>query len=288
MQDIKENHANLWNEFEMGNFCITKSNVNFTSIGPDRAIEHENRKMKVAGIVGITQNGKALQRLFLAAPHLSAIANDFKTKFGLNKNGNMNRHHELGGSKCKRIGKNVALLCNVITEHEDPFVSNEDCLFNVFTHTVIPENAEFEILNRDTIGQKLFEDFSLTLDGSCSVWSPIKKVKISSFKSSNKTVNVTNEKESSSPSGRKEISCKDSLSLLEVVVNWTWRNVSVNSSSELYLAISFLLMVCYSMAGGRNIRFQIQSLTKSYGLKKNYKIHLTLRPKQTIRSGNSC
>ena len=113
MQDIKANHPNLWNEFEMGNFCITKSNVNFTSIVPDHAIEHENRKMKVTGgIIDITQNEKALPRFFLAAPHLSAIANDFKTKFGLNKNGNMNTMNYAGVS-VKELER--MLLCFVMS-----------------------------------------------------------------------------------------------------------------------------------------------------------------------------
>ena len=32
MQNVKANHLDLWREFELGNFGVTKSNV--TSIGP--------------------------------------------------------------------------------------------------------------------------------------------------------------------------------------------------------------------------------------------------------------
>ena len=72
--------------------------------------------MKVAGgIIGVTQNENALQRFFLAAPHLSAIVSEFETKFGVNQQTRMNKHHDLYGCKPKRIGKNVELLCNVIT-----------------------------------------------------------------------------------------------------------------------------------------------------------------------------
>ena len=34
MQNVKANHLDLWREFELGNFGVTKSNVKFTSIGP--------------------------------------------------------------------------------------------------------------------------------------------------------------------------------------------------------------------------------------------------------------
>ena len=51
VQNVKTNLPRLWKEFKKGNFCITKSNVKFTSIAPDHGIEHENRKMKVAALL---------------------------------------------------------------------------------------------------------------------------------------------------------------------------------------------------------------------------------------------
>ena len=45
----------IWNEFSSGNFVVNKNSVPSCAIGPDHAIEHENRWMKVrGGIVGIT------------------------------------------------------------------------------------------------------------------------------------------------------------------------------------------------------------------------------------------
>ena len=90
----------------------------------------------------------------------------------------MNKHHDLYGCKPKRIGKNVELLCNVITEHEDPFESKEAHLFNILTHAVIERKAE-DILNRDLLGQKLFEQFAKSLDGNDSVWDLKKEANIS-------------------------------------------------------------------------------------------------------------
>ena len=151
--------------------------------------------MKVAGgIVGLTQNEKALERFFLTAPHLSKIVADFEKKFGLESRKNMDKHHDLVGSKSMRICDNVEKLCTVIKEHGDPFESTEDRLFNIFTHAFVAVDVESAILKRDEIGQKAFEDFVLRFDGSESVWSQLKKLKLPSFKSGNKTVNITLEK----------------------------------------------------------------------------------------------
>ena len=48
---------------------MTKGVSGFTSIAPAQAIEQENRTLKViGGIVGITQNEKALDKFVLIAP----------------------------------------------------------------------------------------------------------------------------------------------------------------------------------------------------------------------------
>ena len=61
MQHTKEHHPDVWKEFTDGNLCVSKRMVEFTSIVPDHAIEHENRKLKVLReIIGITQNEKSL------------------------------------------------------------------------------------------------------------------------------------------------------------------------------------------------------------------------------------
>ena len=74
MQETERQHPDLWAEFMKGNFCVTKGVAGFTSISPDQGIEQENRTLKViGGIVGITQNEKALDKFFLIAPELSKL-----------------------------------------------------------------------------------------------------------------------------------------------------------------------------------------------------------------------
>ena len=69
MQETERIHLDLWAEFRKGNFCVSKGVAGFTSIAPDHGIEQGNRTLKViGGIVGITQNEKALDKFFLVAP----------------------------------------------------------------------------------------------------------------------------------------------------------------------------------------------------------------------------
>ena len=56
---------------------MTKGVAGFTSIAPDQGIEQENRTLKaIGGIVGITQNEKALDKFSLIALELSKLLHE--------------------------------------------------------------------------------------------------------------------------------------------------------------------------------------------------------------------
>ena len=177
----------------MGN-SVSKSNVKFTSIGCDHGIEQENKRLKVSGgIVGITQQEQALQRFFLAAPVLSALFKDFELNYTEYRDIS-SKHHDLYGNKPKRMQNNAQSLCRVVSEHGEPFTSQDTRLYNILTHALVTEKVEEEILMRDELGQRLFEEFVVRLDGNISIWSEMKKRKIGSFKQNNKEVKITTEK----------------------------------------------------------------------------------------------
>ena len=47
MFNLKEKDINTWNMFESGNFSVNKSEVPFSAISADHALEQENRVVKV-------------------------------------------------------------------------------------------------------------------------------------------------------------------------------------------------------------------------------------------------
>ena len=84
MQAMKEENPAIWNEFERGNWVVRKTRTLFSALGADEALEQENRSLKVTGgLVGITQNPKALARYFLTAPELQRISDETTKMAGI-------------------------------------------------------------------------------------------------------------------------------------------------------------------------------------------------------------
>lgn len=79
MLELETTDNESWEFLMDGNFCVSKSEVPFTSIDPDHAIEHEHKPFKMkGGFTGITDNEPALERFALTMPILSKIAESFK------------------------------------------------------------------------------------------------------------------------------------------------------------------------------------------------------------------
>jgi len=122
MQETEKLHPELWRKFMKGNFCVTKGLAAFTSISPDHGIEQENRAMKVIrGIVGITQNEKAVNKFFLIAPVLSKSLDEFAEGYGFGGNQSRKQHHEVTGGKRSRVMSHASKLSVVFREHRHPF-----------------------------------------------------------------------------------------------------------------------------------------------------------------------
>ena len=49
MHKFKKDDPDIYLEFMQGNFCITNNESPFCAIGPDQAIEHVDKLMKVRG-----------------------------------------------------------------------------------------------------------------------------------------------------------------------------------------------------------------------------------------------
>ena len=195
-----------------GNFCVTKGLAAFISTAPDHAIEQENRELKViGGIVGITQNEKALDKFFLIALVLSKSLDEFAEEYGFGGNHSRKQHHEVTGGKLSRMMSHASKLSVVFREHGDPFVEEEvgDEVYNLLTIEVMNEKVSRDILERDKIGQQIFQQFvtDRLVEGNLSVWDKMTKTKLRTFKSSNATAEIR--------SGDKLIKVKEERGLLQ-------------------------------------------------------------------------
>ena len=205
----------LWAEFMKGNFCVTNGVAGFTAIAPDQGIEQENRTLKViGGIVGITQNEKALDKFFLIAPELSKLLHEFAAEYGSDNNDKRTQHHEITGGKLSRMMKNARKLTDVFREHGDPFMApeDEDEIYNLLTKEVMTETVSQDILERDEIGQRIFVEFDTErlTEGRLCVWDKITKKKLKTFRTANATIEIN--------AGGKLVKIKEERGLLQRLI----------------------------------------------------------------------
>ena len=74
-----------------------------------------------------------------------------------------------------------------IASHGNPFCVESSSIYNLITHAYIPDEYVPQILNMDNVGQKLYEDYvSERINGSVSLWEPVKKEKNCMYMSGNK------------------------------------------------------------------------------------------------------
>ena len=66
MEMVKETDPEIYQEFQKGNWVVNKiAKVAVCAVGPDHALEHVNRSMKVSGgLIGITLNPTARTKYF--------------------------------------------------------------------------------------------------------------------------------------------------------------------------------------------------------------------------------
>ena len=129
MELLESTDPEIHEEFMSGNFCVNKNDIPFCTIGPEHAIEHVNKTMKIrGGLKGLTQQPAAMARWFLIAPELSRLATQAEAIVGLQTH-SLTHHHDLSEAVITHYKENVKELKEVFKEN-DPFVNEENELIN--------------------------------------------------------------------------------------------------------------------------------------------------------------
>ena len=93
-------------------------------------------------------------------------------------------HHDLSDAVINRYNENVQKLKDVL-KASDPFATAESHLVNIITKAVMPDYIKEGVLTQGEIGQVLFDTFvqERIVEAKISVWSPMKKANLKSWKS---------------------------------------------------------------------------------------------------------
>lgn len=157
MLELQTTDPAAWEFLNSGNFTVTKSDVSFTSIDPDHAIEHLHRDLKSkGGFIGTTHNENLLDRYALTVPLLSMIVEKFKSYAGI-KTPHSQLHHEIIGNLFKTRLEKAKMLAKVLCKEGNPFLFNDIC--NLVNFSVPSEEIKKNVADRDVIGEKAFQNF---------------------------------------------------------------------------------------------------------------------------------
>lgn len=194
MHMLEESDPEIYEEFQRGNWVVNKNPcVSFCSLGADNALEHVNRSMKVSGgLIGITLNPNARSKYFLIAPELARLAEKAKEMSGMSACKTEKHHHSLSTAVRARQEKHIEQLATSFRNFTNPFLDESSDLFNIATKVVMPDKVKEDLCQQSAVGTQLLSRFveERVTTGTYSIWYPMKKRKLNTWKSATKVIRV--------------------------------------------------------------------------------------------------
>ena len=206
MHTLEERHPKVFQEFATGTHSISRSKQPFAQVWTDMALEQSinlDSKSK-GGIVGISRREDAVDRWFLTCHERAAITHSLKEMCGLENHAErVGTHKESGAARVKRDQEDVEQLLSsfnsgLLTNPFDIPEEQDEPLRNIATGVVLPQEVADRLVDATVTGKRSMESFIETRinTNQVSFWEPLPKLKIKTFSSAAKQVQVksTNEK----------------------------------------------------------------------------------------------
>ena len=163
LKSLKHEDPLTWQAFKDGEFVCSKSEVPFTRLYTDQALEQENKILKGhGGMVGLSQDEKALDRLLVITPHVARMVKSYLSTFSSSLPGTNKRreHYQLSGQVAVRCSERTIMLRQSIERHCEGNPFKIHCpLKNLASSAIIPETANNNILQFASKGKACFEHF---------------------------------------------------------------------------------------------------------------------------------
>jgi len=182
MTTLEQDDPASWQALKEGAFVVAKSGVPFTPVFTDQALEQEIKVLKKhGGIVGLSQDERALDRLVTITPQLAHMVEQYLHGFPSHRTSPESEcHYQLVGDVAVRIHANAKKIAQSIDLHcEGNPYKIETPLKNLSSSAVIAKDMKDDILEFPSKGQKALEDFvedRLKPSSQNSIWQPIKKL----------------------------------------------------------------------------------------------------------------
>ena len=184
MNALEQDNPTTWNALKSGDFVVAKSEVPFTRLFTDQTLEQEITMLKRhGGMVGLSQDEAAMDRLVTTTPHLAHIVKQYLNSFPQStKSSERNEHYQLSGNVAVRLSENALKLIELHCAGT-PFTEKSP-LKSLVSSALVTEIAKDALQHFPEKGQKRFEEFvhsRLLPTPTLSVWDPRKKLKLKTF-----------------------------------------------------------------------------------------------------------
>lgn len=187
MNALEEDDPETWDALKSGAFVVAKSEIPFTRLFTDQALEQEIKTLKGhGGMVGLSRDEAALDRLVTTTPHLARLVNQYLNGFPkVSRSSVRKEHYQLSGEIALRSRANALKIRQQIELHceGNPFKVNTP-LKSLASSALVSNEAKQDILQFTEKGQKCFEEFvsqRLMSTSSVSLWDKMNKLKLKAF-----------------------------------------------------------------------------------------------------------
>ena len=200
METLEETAEEVYLQFMNGRFTLKRSQVPFTSVATDQALEQTiNRSSKsTAGVIGITKKKQSVAAWDLTFHEFLAVTNYVKeiTRFS-NEDQEFKIHHEFSVANTEVTESAVNKILKYLEDKKiNPFISGSYKLRNIITEELVDEKTAKEILNIFSAGIEIYKTFRKKrfLDRSKPLSALISRVNLPNFKTTSVSKEPTSKK----------------------------------------------------------------------------------------------
>lgn len=151
----------------------------------------------IGGLVGIKLNPSARAKFFLIASELARLANQTKDMAGV-RHEVRGQHHNLTAAVVSQEQKNINKLSNTIRAFTHPYSQDGADLLSLVTKVVTPEEVKNDLCNQCYRVQAPAFVKERIQTSKENLWSPMKKQKLLTWKTTGKKTKVTVDKKTGS------------------------------------------------------------------------------------------
>ena len=195
MKQLVTKHPEVHQEFVNGSHAVSRSSKPFAQVWTDMALEQSiNADSKSrGGIIGISQNPGALDRWFLTSHERALVTTALKNMF-TQERGRVDVHKEAALRRVARDEADVQKLISCFTTDlmSNPFTQESESLVNFATGIILPTDIADGLVRSTEKGR---EEMNTSVEkrlntNQISFWDPVTKLKVKTFESTTKKVQV--------------------------------------------------------------------------------------------------